>query len=390
MTVRRTGRLFGLWVLILLVVPTACTSGSADSSRGSPPASTPRVAGVCRLQTDTGGGGKRANQLRAVAGTGSTDYWAVGTAFVALRPEPLVQHWNGSTWQTQLPAGRRFDRLELYDVAALGRDDVWAVGSSDDRASSIHWNGTSWTEIPGAAGHPDAAFLGLAAVSPDDLWVAGKEPGPDDYDRPLVERSDGSSWTTVPVRMPDAIAAGLRSVSASGPASIWAVGWSVGYDQRFRPLIERWDGSRWSIEPVPRLQDDTVLSGVAVQGRNDVWAVGWSWRGDAASGLVLHWDGTTWTDVTLPASSAVAAGRLATVTVSGEHVGIAGQAPAPNGILQPLASILTGATWTDHGTPVEPFGGGFQGMMLLGHGGIVAVGNQISPDGYGSLVQKGC
>jgi hypothetical protein len=389
MSVRGTGRRFGVSMLIVLVFA-ACTTGSADSSRESSSGSAAGSGAVCRLETDTGGGGKRGNQLRAIAGTGSSDYWAVGTAFVELRPEPLVQHWNGSTWQTQLPAGRRFDRLELYQVAALGRDDVWAVGSTDDRASSIHWNGTSWTEVPGAAGHPEAAFLGLAAVSPDDLWVAGKEPGPDDYDRPLVERSDGTSWTAVPVPMPDAIAAGLRSVSASGPASIWAVGWSVGNDRRFRPLIERWDGSRWSIEPVPHLHDDALLSGVAAAGRNDVWAVGWSWRGDATTGLVLHWDGTTWAEVTLPASSGGAAGRLATVEVSGGHVAIAGQVPDAAGILQPLASVLTGTTWVDHGTPVEPFGGGFQGMMSLGQAGIVAVGNQISPDGYGSLVQKGC
>ena len=55
-----------------------------------------------------------------------------------------------------------------------------------------------------------------------------------------------------------------------------------------------------------------------------------------------------------------------------------------------LTLRLEGTAWTDHATPVDPSGGGFQGLMLLGREGMIGVGNQIAADGYGSLVQKGC
>jgi len=287
-----------------------------------------------------------------------------------------------------MAGGDGFPSLQLTDVAALSADDVWAVGFSDSGASSLHWDGTAWTELSGARGS-GALFTGLAAPSPTDLWVVGKAKGAGGYDAPLVERSNGSSWTAVPVPAPDGIAAGLRDVSASGARSLWAVGWSVDRGKVFRPLVERWNGKRWSIVTVPHPDGDALLSGVAVVGPDDVWAVGWSWHGDATTGLTLHWNGQSWSPVSLPFASGQVA-RLATVTSAGDVLGVAGQAPDENGILQPVAFSLSGSTWTDHAIPVEPGGGGFQGLLVLDNQRMVAVGNQIESDGYGSLVQEGC
>lgn len=304
-------------------------------------------------------------------------------------PGPLAQHWNGSKWETVIAGGDRFPGLQLTDVAALSADDVWAVGFSDSGASSIHWDGTAWTELSGARGYSGALFTGLAALSPTDLWVVGKATGAGGYDAPLVERSNGSSWTAIPVPAPDGIAAGLRDVSASGPRSMWAVGWSVDKGKVFRPLVERWDGRRWTIVTVPYPDGDALLSGVAVVSPDDVWAVGWSWQGDATTGLTLHWNGKSWAPVSIPSASGQAA-RLATVTSAAGVLGVAGQAPDENGIFQPVAFSLSGSTWTDHAIPVEPGGGGFQGLLVLDNHRMVAVGSQIDSDGYGSLVQEGC
>jgi hypothetical protein len=163
----------------------------------------------------------------------------------------------------------------------------------------------------------------------------------------------------------------------------------VDNDKVFRPFVERWDGQRWSITAVPHPDTDALLSGVAAVGLNDVWAVGWSWRGDATKSLTLHWDGHTWSRVPLPGPDGQTA-RLATVTVAPDLVGVAGQASDQDGILQPVAFKRSGGTWVDQALPIQPSGGGFQGMMFLGDRGMVAVGSQLAADGYGSLVQKGC
>ena len=192
---------------------------------------------------------------------------------------PLIQHWDGFSWRTTAQGGGTFHRLQLNDVDSLGTNDVWAVGFTYGGANAIHWDGTSWSEVPGARGQAGSVFLGLAAVSPTEFWAVGKNPIRGGYDTPLIERSDGASWTAVPVPVPDGYAAGLHDVSASGPRTMWAVGWSVDDDKVFRPLVERWDGRRWSIVAVPHPDADALLSGVAVAGPDDVWAVGWSWRG---------------------------------------------------------------------------------------------------------------
>ncbi|MDP9300897.1 MAG: hypothetical protein M3P43_08410 [Actinomycetota bacterium] len=386
----RIGRALHVLLVAPLIVATSCVFGSKSSASGTPTTSSASTsAGGCLLQTDPAVSGIHGNQFAAVAGSGPDNYWAVGTHFEVTKSGPLAQHWDGSSWDTAMAGGKKFHGMQLNDVGALAPNDVWAVGFSYGGASSIHWDGTSWSELPGARGHPGSIFLGLAAVSPTEIWAVGKASGAGGYDVPIIERSDGSSWTTVAAPVPDGIASGLRDVSASGARSQWAVGWTVDNDKVFRPFVERWDGQRWTIVAVPHPDADALLSGVAAVGPDDVWAAGWSWRGDATRSLTLHWDGRTWSRVPLPGRDGETA-RLATVTATGDHVGVAGQAPDQDGILQPVAFTLSGSTWVDQAVAIEPSGGGFQGLIFLGDQGMVAVGSQLAADGYGSLVQKGC
>ena len=111
----------------------------------------------------------------------------------------------------------------------------------------------------------------------------------------------------------------LEAVAALSLTEAWVVGGIVGWDQsagsRIRPwfaraialappLIEHWDGTRWSVVPTPRVIG--VLYDVAVTSESDAWAVGRAgkrgyWGSDAAR-LLLHWNGLRWSRVTLPAA----------------------------------------------------------------------------------------
>jgi hypothetical protein len=384
----KTHRLRSVVLAMPLMIVASCVFGSKDST-DQPTPTTSATAAPCQLHTDPTVNGIHGNQLAAVAGVNPDDVWAVGAHFEVSKSGPLVQHWDGSTWDTLMSGHQRYNSLELTDVDPVATDDVWAVGFTYGRASSLHWDGSSWSEVPAATGFAGAVFLGVTAVSPTDLLVVGKATAAGGYDIPIAQRSDGSRWTAVPVPRPAGVAAGLRDVSASSPDSAWAVGWSVDTQKVFRPLVERWDGTRWTIQTIPKPSNDALLSGVVATGPDDAWAVGWSWKGDATTSLILHWDGKTWSRVMLPAGPGATA-KLATVTAQGDVVAVAGQASDEQGILQPVALRLEGTTWIDHATPVEPTGGGFQGLMLLGRQGMIAVGSQLAADGYGSLVQKGC
>jgi hypothetical protein len=89
----------------------------------------------------------------------------------------------------------------------------------------------------------------------------------------------------------------LNAVAAASARNAWAVG-VAGDPAEPRPLILRWNGTRWRPVPSPAPPGGT-LNGVAVASATSAWAVG-SLRGAA---LIEHWNGRTWNQVRGPASS---------------------------------------------------------------------------------------
>ena len=67
----------------------------------------------------------------AVATLSSTDVWAVGrTSADAFSPtEPLVEHWNGTSWSVSFLPTTGFDGGALTDVYEASPTNVWAIGS---------------------------------------------------------------------------------------------------------------------------------------------------------------------------------------------------------------------------------------------------------------------
>ncbi len=139
---------------------------------------------------------------------------------------------------------------------------------------------------------------GLAAASPDDVWAVGSVGGNPSY--PLVEHWDGERWSVVP--SPRLLGAELGGVDVVSGTDIWAVGADTGA----RTLIEHWDGRRWSVLPSPNFVQRTwkhnVLAAVSGTAPEDVWAVGWTGDGSGrrARALIEHWDGSSWSLVTSP------------------------------------------------------------------------------------------
>ena len=83
------------------------------------------------------------NDLRAVAAIGNNDVWAVGyssigsPAYVDLTPvpdipTPLTLHWDGNTWRHIAAPHVGSGGNRLMGVAGLSSDDVWAVGYTGD------------------------------------------------------------------------------------------------------------------------------------------------------------------------------------------------------------------------------------------------------------------
>jgi hypothetical protein len=242
------------------------------------------------------------NVLRSVAAVSRDDVWAVGYG--------LIEHWNGANWSL-VPAAPGGNPPDFKSVTAVASNDVWAVGRRQETTSQgyqktlvEHWDGSAWTVVPSPNGSAlTAELLGVDAVSANDIWAVGNSsaPAPSYAQTTLIQHWDGSSWSIVPSPNPSGGSfnslAGVAVVSAN---DVWAVGSYIGSTNK--TLIEHWDGSSWSIVPSPNVGPyGNYLFGVAARAANDVWAVGATNNG--GNSLILHWDGASWSVVPSPSIS---------------------------------------------------------------------------------------
>lgn len=250
----------------------------------------------------------RRNYLTGVTAVAADDVWAVGyyDNRIGYWDDMNIEHWDGTRWTlVDTPALPGEDTLA--GISAVSDDDIWAVGSrfnSRDHWVTLleHWDGSSWTRVHGVnpgsrgSGNQLTAVDGLAA---DDVWTVGsKSHSPLAYHgTTLVEHWDGVSWSVVPSpNPPDLINSVLESVSVASANDVWAVGITSRETAPTSAFSEHWDGTTWSLVPVP---DPTRLRlyGVSAVSASDVWAVG----DRATSGRLfakpvrVHWDGTAWT-----------------------------------------------------------------------------------------------
>jgi hypothetical protein len=59
----------------------------------------------------------------------------------------LIMHWNGTRWKVvSSPNPEETISIALNGVAAVTRDNIWAVGNANSSSTFIvHWNGKAWS-----------------------------------------------------------------------------------------------------------------------------------------------------------------------------------------------------------------------------------------------------
>lgn len=110
--------------------------------------------------------------LLAVDAVSPGDVWAVGSADVLGGRAPLVLRLHGTVWRDESISGLPQAKAALLAVAAFGPDDAWAAGYrgfAPQQTLLAHWDGRSWTQVPGRPG----SLSDLSALSAHDLWAVG-------------------------------------------------------------------------------------------------------------------------------------------------------------------------------------------------------------------------
>jgi hypothetical protein len=239
-----------------------------------------------------------ASSITATAVAAATTAGAPAAAFVAAGVAPCAA-WTGGD-QPPDPGGTGHNNT-LSGVAVLSPCNAWAVGSFDpEQTLIVHWDGASWTQVPSPDPGIATTLSGVSAVSASDVWAVGQYYNAGAF-HTLIVHWDGTSWTQVP--SPDAPGSTqdkLLAVRATSATSAWAVGSYYNGSNVFETLILHWDGTTWTQVASPDPAQSSELTGVAATSASNAWAVGYYYSGTADQSLILHWDGTSWTQVTSP------------------------------------------------------------------------------------------
>ena len=303
------------------------------------------------------------NLLFATACASASDCWAVGYSDVGSGYNTLIEHWNGSVWAI-VPSPNNSGNNILYGVTCNSTSDCWAAGTyyDDDlfqRTLTEHWNGNAWNIVSspnrGLSSPPIDVLVGVACISASECWAAGSNDDRNGVGQTLVERWDGTSWTIVDSPNPSG-SNGFHAVtcaSPSPPEECWAVGETVTGLGRAQTLVEEWDGNAWSLVSSPNIGGYDDLVGVTFASQVDCWAVG-SYSGGVKHDqtLIEQWNGTLWTIVSSPNTSALQSNYLTAVScASASDCSAVGYYANDSGIDQTLIEQWDGNLWAIVNSP---------------------------------------
>jgi hypothetical protein len=336
----------------------------------------------CRAEVDPSSG-SLGDLLLSVSGPPERAV-AVGMHFVGGDGSPFVAERVGNSWRrVRVPTEPGARTIELQDAFADG-SRVWVVGAfRNDRPQAGYVEDGRWVWTrPVDPGDGEDEFLGVAVGLHGTVWAVGKHQVGSTYE-PLIERYDGTTWSVVQAPRVEGSAV-LKDVARAPNGVLYAAGWRVLPGGDTIPLVMRTIGDRWSDEG---LEGSGLLSGIAVQPDGRPIAVGWRVGPLGDRAIAFRRGGWSWRRVHDTGDApfrltAVASGDV-TVAVGTRFV---------DGVPQPVVVPLTG----EGSIPLEVTGeaapetGGDQLLGITGDGGsILAVGIRDATDAFASLVVAG-
>jgi hypothetical protein len=241
--------------------------------------------------------------LSNVDAVSATEAWAAGrTSSVFGRSSTLVARWNGSSWAPEVtPNGNPSGTNGLSGIAAAG-GTVWAVGTYIEPGSSsynrrsliLQRTGGTWRISPVPRVQGNEFLLGVDATTSTDAWAVGW--GSPDISIgpavPLVLRWNGTGWRSQ--TLPATASTTLTAVDALTPSNVWVAGRTLVGGYQTQPYVAQFNGTSWRRIATPAVEGQ--LTDIVALSTSDIIAVGTT----AGGPLVLHWNGSSWTREATP------------------------------------------------------------------------------------------
>jgi hypothetical protein len=291
---------------------------------------------------------------------------AVGSSVVSTlaAPEPLAESWNGVRWSIQRTPPVTASGGSLESVSCASQTSCTSVGyttlENGERTLVEHWDGESWAiqQSPNRAGAKVSELESVSCATTTTCTAVGQVVGETVGEVAFAEGSNGTRWT---IERTSAVGAVSELIGVSCPRKSACV--AVGLTGADTPLAERWNGTIWSLEPVPHEPSGAVnrgLSAISCTTPRACTAVGLLVTGNGLEGaLAERWNGASWSVQAVP--QGIDGSNLAGVACSGDKVCFAvgavgvgsGGNPGNGAVLVPTALIesWSGTTWTIQRTP---------------------------------------
>jgi hypothetical protein len=297
---------------------TACTAvGSYDNSTSAEATLADRWNGtewsVQSMPAPEGGSG---NRLLSVSCSSSNACTAVGRYTKSGTEITLAEQWNGEKWAIQsTPNPEGAKGSSLSGVSCTSSTACTAIGSYYSKfreglfpeyvTLAERWNGTVWTiqSTPNPEGATTSVLLGVSCASSSACTAAGDYTNSSKTEVTLAESWNGTTWSIQSTPNPTGGSKNLlQGVSCSSSTACTAVGQYVNSSGTYVTLAERWNGTEWSLQPLPSSvaadesdrYGSSDLYGISCSSSIQCVAVGSVDRESEDTTLAEVWNGVEW------------------------------------------------------------------------------------------------
>lgn len=189
-----------------------------------------------------------------------------------------IFRYDGQRWSEQPPAPG-----DLRGIWGSSASDVFGVGFAGEGSGLLHYNGSAWSEMTGPV-LPQMYYDAVWGTSSSDVYAVGTYF--QGLEKPVVAHYNGSSWSQIPV----STRGDATDVHGTSSHDVFVTGFYFPGDGYY---VLHYDGVAWGLwgEDAPGL-----LLGVWANSPSDVFAVGM----DANSGMIVHYDGREWSHMVTP------------------------------------------------------------------------------------------
>lgn len=208
--------------------------------------------------------------------------------------QPISETWNGVAWAAQTIPG-----FTTTGFGCGSAELCLSLGDLHSRQTMMGWNGSTWTPLASQPPPMADAIYGCALTGP--CLLAGPSAA---AKGDIAEFWDGSAWTQSPLDSP--VTASASSVSCASAAATCAVVGNIVVDAVANPWLAAWNGSSWTNVTMP---GSGGFGAVSCPTKDFCLATGWTFSAPTEPNptgpngnvpTAATWDGSAWTAIPAP------------------------------------------------------------------------------------------